>query len=54
VNTRTQRYARLLQNVDDPVGQATVPELQEAIRKLAEKEQRIYEITRDVVLGKNR
>lgn len=54
VNTRTQRYARLLDNVDDPVGQATVPELQDAIKKLAEKEQRIYEITRDVVLGKNR
>jgi hypothetical protein len=54
VNTRTQRYSRLLDNVDDPVGQATVPELQDAIKKLAEKEQRIYEITRDIVLGKNK
>jgi hypothetical protein len=54
VNTRTQRYAKLLDNVEDPTGQATDQELREALAKLAEKQDRIYRITRDVVLGKNK
>lgn len=54
VNTRTQRYAKLLDNVDDPTGHATDAELREALVKLAEKQERIYQITRDLVLGKNK
>jgi hypothetical protein len=54
VNTRTQRYARLLENTDDPTGQATEPGLVDALSKLAERQESIYRITRDLVLGKNR
>jgi hypothetical protein len=54
VNTRTNRYSRLLDDADDPVGQATDEELVEALGKLADRQERIYEITRDIVLGKNR
>jgi hypothetical protein len=54
VNTRTQRYSRLLDDSDDEVGQATDADLQDAIRKLAEREQAIHRITRDIVLGKNK
>jgi hypothetical protein len=54
VNTRTQRYARLLDNGEDPVGQATDQDLREALAKLAERQETIYRLTRDIVLGKNR
>lgn len=54
VNTRTQKLARLLKNMEDPVGQAEDEELRQALAKLAEKQQRIHEVTRDIVLGKNR
>jgi hypothetical protein len=54
VNSRTNRYAELLKDVDDPVGQATDGELREALTRLAEREMKIHRITRDLVLGKNR
>jgi hypothetical protein len=54
VNKRTNHYAQMLGNRDDPVGQATDPELIEAIQRLSEREKRIFQITRDLVLGKNR
>ena len=54
VNNRTQRYSKLLDDVDDPAGQATHEDLLESIRKLSEREQRIQGITRDVDLGKNK
>ncbi len=54
VNTRTQRYARLLDDGEDPVGQATDKDLREALAKLAERQETIYRLTRDIVLGKNR
>lgn len=54
VNTRTQRYARLLDDENDPVGQATDDDLRSALNRLAEREQRIQEVTRDIVLGKNK
>lgn len=54
VNTRTQRYAQLLDNQEDPVGQATDQDLREALAKLAERQETIYRLTRDIVLGKNR
>jgi hypothetical protein len=54
VNMRTNRYARLLDDIDDPVGQATEQELVDALARLAERQERIYQITRGLVLGKNR
>ncbi|MFV1965446.1 MAG: hypothetical protein ACC628_08495 [Pirellulaceae bacterium] len=54
VNTRTQRYARLLENMDDPVGQAEDEDLMRALEKLAEKQRRIHRVTRDIVLEKNK
>ena len=53
VNKRTQRYALLLENEDDPVGQVTDSELGEFLRQLSEKQKRIFEVTRNIVLGKN-
>jgi hypothetical protein len=54
VNTRTQRYSELLKNPDDPVGQAEDAELKQSLVKLAEKQQRIFQVTREIVLGKNK
>jgi len=54
VNMRTQRYARLLDDIEDPVGQATDRDLREALTKLAERQETIYRLTRDIVLGKNK
>ncbi len=54
VNLRTNRYARLLDNPEDPVGQAVQEDLRSAIGKLSELESRIQRITRDIVLGKNK
>ena len=49
VNTRTKRYAELTKTE-----QVDEPELLEALRRLAEREQRIHKVTRDIVLGRNR
>jgi hypothetical protein len=55
VNRRHTRYAeRLLEDPDDPVGQTEDPETQRAISRLADREQKIKQITQDIVLGKNR
>jgi hypothetical protein len=49
VNLRTERYKKMLQGE-----QAENSELLEALTKLAERQQRIFEITRDLTRGKNR
>jgi hypothetical protein len=49
VNKRTQRYAEMTKNE-----QADQPELLEALRQLAEREERIHKVTRDIVVGRNR
>jgi hypothetical protein len=54
VNTRTQRYARLLDDEEDPTGQATTEELVDALHKLSDREKRLHKVTREIVLGKNR
>lgn len=54
VNTRTERYSRLLDDPEDPVGRATKQDLQRAISKLSDKQSRIQRITRDIALGKNK
>ena len=54
INTRTKRYARLLDDIDDPTGQASDGDLQQALQKLSDREQRIHRITREIVLGRNK
>jgi hypothetical protein len=49
VNTRTDRYAKLVEGE-----QAEKTDLVEALRRLAERQQKIYQITRELELGKNR
>ena len=53
VNKRTQRYAKLLTDENDPVGKADAPELADAVKKLGDRQLEIFRITRDFVLGKN-
>jgi hypothetical protein len=48
VNTRTTRYSKMIEGE-----QADNAELVEAIRRLAEREQRIYRVTKDLEMGKN-
>jgi len=49
VNTRTKRYGELIktERVDQP-------ELLDSLRRLAERERRIHQVTRDIVVGRNR
>jgi hypothetical protein len=49
VNRRTRRYGELVKTE-----QAEQPELMEALRRLAERENRIYRVTRDIVTGRNK
>jgi hypothetical protein len=48
VNTRTARYAKLVEGE-----QADNAELVAALRRLAERQQRIYRVTHDLQMGKN-
>jgi hypothetical protein len=48
VNTRTARYSKLVEGE-----QADNPELIDALRRLAERQERIHRVTRDLDLGKN-
>jgi hypothetical protein len=54
VNKRTVRYSRLLEDDQDAVGQAESADLVDALRKLGERQQDVFRITRDIVLGKNK
>ncbi len=47
VNTRTARYAELTKTE-----QAETPELIDSLRKLADREQKIHKVTRDIVVGR--
>ncbi len=49
VNRRTERYSKLVEGE-----QAEDPDLLEALDRLAERQERIYRITRDLEMGKNR
>jgi hypothetical protein len=49
VNTRTQRYAEIAK-----AEEVKEPEIRDALRKLAERQERIHKVTRDIVLGRNR
>lgn len=54
IKRRTDRYSKQLLEPEDPVGQAERDELIEALRKLGDRQQEVYEITRDIALGKNK
>jgi hypothetical protein len=49
VNRRTQRYGELVKQE-----QAEQPEIIQALKQLAERELRIYRVTRDIVAGRNK
>lgn len=49
VNRRTQQYVELTKK-----DEGELPELLEALRRLAEREARIHQVTRDIVVGRNR
>ncbi|MBI3839884.1 MAG: hypothetical protein HY288_18325 [Planctomycetia bacterium] len=48
VNLRTQRYAEMTKTE-----QTDKPDLLEALKRLAEREQRIHQVTRDIAVGRN-
>jgi hypothetical protein len=50
VNRRTIMYARM---VEGDVGQTRDPQVLNALRELAERENRVFRATRDIVQGKN-
>ncbi len=54
IHNRHNRYAQLLEQPGDPVGQTSDPELQQALRRLSERQLNLYQVTRDIVLGKNK
>ncbi len=49
VNTRTQRYAKLLAQPDDPVGQSNTKELTDSLEKLSKRETEVLDITRELM-----
>ena len=49
INRRTQRYSELIEGE-----QAEDPDLIEALRRLADRERRVYRVTRDLEMGKNK
>jgi hypothetical protein len=53
INKRTVRYSHLVEDENEERGQAASDELIDALRKLGEREKRIKDITRAIVLGKN-
>ncbi len=53
INKRTDAYSRLLDDDQDRVGQANDADLLEALSELSDRETRLQEITRDIVVGKN-
>jgi hypothetical protein len=54
VNRRTDTYAKMLADPDHLVGQATDRDVIEGLDELSRREQRIHQITRDILLEKNK
>lgn len=52
--TRHTRYSRLLENPTDVVGHTNDPGIQQALEQLGQRQQKLQQITRDIVVGKNR
>ncbi|MFK7769275.1 MAG: hypothetical protein AB8B55_18785, partial [Mariniblastus sp.] len=51
---RHKRYARFLDDPDDPIGETDDPEVQAALDRLAEKQSKLTAIARDIVNEKNK
>ena len=54
VNRRTQTYAKLLEDPANIVGQATDEEVLQSLEQLSGREARIRQITRDILLERNK
>lgn len=54
INKRHKRYSNFLKNPDDPVGFSSDPEVQGALERLSQRQTKVQQITRDLVLGKNK
>ena len=54
VNRRTNRYANLLKDAEDLIGQATDGDLLRSLRQLSDRQERLQEIMRDIALERNR
>jgi hypothetical protein len=54
VNKRTTTYSNMLSDPEHIVGQATDRDLIESLNQLSQREQRIHQITRDLILEKNK
>ena len=50
---RHSRYATLLPNPNDKVGQTSDPVIRSALEKLSLRQETLQQITRDIVIGKN-
>jgi hypothetical protein len=53
IHKRHLRYARLLDNPDDPLGATEDPEMRAALDRLAGRQAELTDIARDIVNGKN-
>ncbi len=51
INVRTKRYSKLLEG---DVEQADRPDMLEALKRLSDREDRVHEVTHDIVVGKNK
>ena len=54
IHKRHKRYARLLENPDDEVGETDDPDIKAALKRLSERQEKLHKITRDIVNGKNK
>ena len=50
VNRRTERYAKLIEPGRE---QTTKDDVLDALQRLADQQKRVYEVTRDLEMGKN-
>jgi len=54
IHKRHKRYSMLLDDPEDEIGQTNDPDIRSALNRLSERQEKLYEITRDIVNGKNR
>ncbi len=50
INTRTKRYSKLLESDTE---QTNRPDILDALQRLGEREDRVHQVTHDIVVGKN-
>jgi len=48
---RHNRYAKMLENPDDLVGETSDPEIRAALRRLTARQRQLTEITKEIVAG---